>query len=281
MTTSLKKFLDKLRKELYLEYYYEKPKKFPILFQSGIEVMEKQKISNSDEISITKSVVSPTFKDQEFENNKIPSIRFNTEDLVRKDKNSYIYLPKNKLYTSLFECVHELTQSFPIEEIFSSFTWQEFENFVTSALDHYGYHAFRTFRYTIRKKRHEVDVIARDNHKIFFIDAKRWTSKTASNSSLIKAAEEQYIRAIHLIQDPRISGLLLQKLKLPMNQKFKSFKIYPLILVSSNLKKNLIVNGVPILSFISFNEFLINFHKSEPNLKPLQLSKVIFQKKLN
>ena len=62
--------------------------------------------------------------------------------------------------------------------------------------------------------------------------------------------------------------------------RFDSFKIYPLILVSSNLFSNQIINGVPILSISRFNEFLTQFTSIENKLRPILLTKADFQTKL-
>jgi len=57
-------------------------------------------------------------------------------------------------------------------------------------------------------------------------------------------------------------------------------RIYSIILVSSNLKENLIADGVPVLDFAHFNEFLNNFQSIKNTLKYVKLSKIVFQKKL-
>ena len=89
------------------------------------------------------------------------------------------------------------------------------------------------------------------------------------------------MRAQHLILNPTITGRLLQKLHYPLNgSKFKSCRIYSIILVSSNLKENLIADGIPILDFAHFNDFLNNFQSIKNTLKYVKLSKIEYQKKL-
>ncbi|QEE16480.1 restriction endonuclease [Promethearchaeum syntrophicum] len=284
-TKNTKNLLEKLKKELVLLYEYsEKPSRFPIEYHSGMEVLEDINLSKSYNEKTTKRKEYWSKKDHKIENQKREMYKnfqkFQPHNIIRNKDKTYTYSPHERTYSSLFQCIKDLTEKFSIEDLLTGFTWQEFEQFITSALDHYGYHAFRTFRYTVNKKRHEVDVIARERNDILFIDAKRWNSKTANESALIKAAQEQYLRAQKLVLNPKIAGQLLQKLHIPINQKFKSCNIYSIILVSSNLKEIITADGIPILDFARFNAFLNNFHSTKSNLKSVKLSKVIFQKKL-
>ncbi len=283
-----KNLLESLKNELIILYEYSiNPSRFPIKYHSGMDVLQDNDIfkSYSEKMAKIKEDFSPPDKEIENKNNSNYKNyqKFQPNNIIRNRDKTYTYSPLKKTYYSTFQCIRDLIEieRFPIEDLFLAFSWQEFEQFITSALDHYGYHAFRTFRYTINKKRHEVDVIARERNDILFIDAKRWNSKTANESALIKAAQEQFLRAQHLIQNPTIAGNLLQKkLHFLINQKFKSCRIYPIILVSSNLKENIIAEGVPVLDFAHFNEFLNNFQSIKSNLKHVKLSKIVFQKKL-
>jgi hypothetical protein len=285
-TKNIKNLLESLRNELIILYEYcEKPSRFPIKYYSGLDILEDYNISKSYSEKSSNGKEYFSHRDYKIENQKNVKYKnfqkFQPQNIIRNKDKTYTYTPFEKTYLSIFQCIRELTAKFSIEDLFGAFTWQEFEQFISSALDHYGYHAFRTFRFTINKKRHEVDVLARERNNILFIDAKRWNSKTANESALIKAAQEQFLRAQHLILNPTISGRLLQKLHFPINQKkFKSCRIYSIILVSSNLKENLIADGVPVLDFAHFNEFLNNFQSIKNTLKYVKLSKIVFQKKL-
>ncbi|MHA1646824.1 MAG: restriction endonuclease [Promethearchaeota archaeon] len=281
-TKNIKNLLELLKKELVILYEYsEKSSRFPIKYYSGLDVLEDKNISKSysEKTSNGNENFSPPIIKNEYHHNYKNFQKFQPQDIIRNKDKTYTYSPLERTYLSIFQCIRDLTAKFSIEDLLTAFTWQEFEQFISSALDHYGYHAFRTFRFTINKKRHEVDVLARDRNDILFIDAKRWNSKTANESALIKAAQEQFLRAQHLILNPNIAGRLLQKLNFP-NQKFKTCRIYSIILVSSNLKENLIADGVPVLDFAHFNEFLNNFQSIKNTLKYVKLSKIVFQKKL-
>ncbi len=198
---------------------------------------------------------------------------------VLKDKRVY-YEPIDAYFSSIFESVKQLSQHFEIESILKAFKWQHFEVFLSQALEHYGYFAKRTFRFKVRNKRYEVDVIGRNCQEILFIDAKHWSNKTASPSALMNVAQEQKERAKALVISPEVCGRILQDLSYKPRRTFKAFKVYPIIVVSSALPKNRIVNGVPILSFHRFNEFLNNFHALRGTLRPISFKKATFQKKL-
>jgi Holliday junction resolvase-like predicted endonuclease len=269
MDDDLNNLIDKLRQELFLEYEYESPKQYPREFVSSFDLLNKSETKENTSIPIT------------INNQKVSiSHHFQSDDIIKLKTNQYYYIPTKETYQNLFECIQALQQTFEIEDILKAFQWQDFENFLCQSLEQFGYVAIRTFRFSIHKKRHEVDIIGRDGQRILFIDAKHWNNKTASSSALIRSAENQIIRAQHLIKNVDAAGALLQRLGFSSKTPFHDFKIYPILLVSSNLKSNQIMNGVPILSVFRFNEFLTQFSSIEHSLKPIILSKVAFQTKL-
>jgi len=255
--------VEKLKKELYIEYEYQQVKQFPVHFQSGLDLFE------------SKTPLSPVIQ-KPIHN----TLSFQPMDLVHNEHDQYRYIPWDRTYESIFMCVQDLSNIFPLEEIMASFGWQQFETFICQSREHYGYNALRTFRFTLNKKRHEIDIIGRDRDIVLVIDAKHWNNKTASPSALYRVAEEQAIRVKHLVKEATVAGLLLEKLKMPPRAQFKALQLYPIILVSSNLAKTSIVNGVPIVDIARFNEFLNKFASMQNLLTPFLLNKVISQKKL-
>ncbi|MHA1744693.1 MAG: restriction endonuclease [Promethearchaeota archaeon] len=258
--------MKKLISELYLEYEYDPPQHYPINFESSLDFFSQGSSQQNDFQSSTD--LSTHYQSRNL-------VKIGSKDITRHSDGSYRFHSWNQPFSSLFDLVHALSRDYSFETIFSAFSWQEFEDFITSACHHYGYHAFRTFRYTIDKKRHEVDVIARENHRIFFIDAKRWTSQTVSLSALGLAAEHQVTRAEHLVQDSRVAARLLHQLHVPshqLNTTTSPFYLYPIILVSSNIPPNTIIHGVSIVAFSQFNAFLNVFPKIAPDLRPILLN---------
>jgi len=69
-------------------------------------------------------------------------------------------------------------------------------------------------------------------------------------------------------------------LKIPQTNQFHKYKIYPMVLTTADLASNLIVNGIPIISLVKFNEFLNHLSSIRPNLHAILLNRAIIQKKL-
>jgi Holliday junction resolvase-like predicted endonuclease len=274
--------VEKLRKELFLEYEYSSPQNFPIIYSNGLETLNRKKKEPNSATNQFFYKKTPQFlrnnQYSKYTNN--PTLKFNPQTLVPMKDGTYFYTETKQLFANIFDCVMALSKDHSVEELFPSISWQEFETFIMKSLNFYGYLSLRTFRFNLGKKRHEVDIIARDQYRLLFIDAKHWNTKTASPSSLKTAADKQVIRAQNLAKNPQAAGRLLQKLKHSSSKKFKTHQIYPIILVSSNLARNTIENGVPILSFNKFNEFLNHFYHFKPQLKSIPLDKVVFQTKL-
>jgi hypothetical protein len=255
--------LKKLISELYLEYEYDPPQHYPVKYESGLDFFSNGPSQEND--------IQPS-NDPSTRYQSQKPVKVGSKDITRYSDGTYRFKFWDLPFSSLFDLVQALSHEYSFETIFSAFSWQEFEDFITSACQKYGYHAFRTFRYTVNGKRHEVDVIARENQRIFFIDAKRWTSRTISLSALGLAAEHQVTRAKHLVQDSRVATQLLQQLHVPSYpKKIQQFYLYPIILVSSNIPPNTIIHGISIVAFSQFNAFLNAFPKIAPELTPFLL----------
>ena len=272
--SDLDRKLDELIRKLYLLYEFEKPSNFPLKFNTSLSLLDKP-IKEKTEMISNNVLRSSQIKTQ----TSIPGqIRYQ-KNMIRKNlENNYTYIPENQIFENYFLCLQYVSKKHSLESIINTFSWQEYELFVESALNHYGYHAFRTFRYTINKKRHEVDIIARDNHKILFIDAKHWSNRTVNMAALKKAAVAQKVRALHLIGDRGCTGKLLEKLNYTNQTKFTTFQIFPVILVSNKIQYFHIEEGVPILSISNFNHFLNDFPNLQSSFEPIEMKLVSFQK---
>ncbi|WP_371803930.1 restriction endonuclease [Candidatus Lokiarchaeum ossiferum] len=270
------RLLKDLIQNLYLLYEFEKPSNYPINFDSGLSLLDTPTKEKRNKIS-KKNSRNFQLKKQTFSQCQI---KFQKGMIQKLMDNTYRFVPENRIFKNYFHCFQYISTKYSMESIINSFSWQEFEKFIVSALNHYGFHAFRTFRYTINKKRHEVDIIARENRKILFIDAKHWSSRTVNMSALKKAAVDQKLRALNLITDKVLCGKLLENLQYLPQSKFRSFQIFPIILVSNKIQHFHIEDGVPILSISHFNHFLNNFSKIEFDLSPIDMKTINLQKKL-
>jgi len=65
----------------------------------------------------------------------------------------------------------------------------------------------------------------------------------------------------------------MNKLHVPSHQQKRQFLLYPIILVSSIVSPNTIINGASIVASSHFNAFLNDFSKIAPDLIPIVLEK--------
>ncbi len=137
-----------------------------------------------------------------------------------------------------------------IEEILKEHAWQEFEQIVATILEEHGFEIERNFRFTLNKKRHEIDIVAARFNEILCIDCKKWSMRVGKTTALKKAAQEQVARA-------------------KSYKKFAKLKkkaIYPLIVTF--LEENIVfANKVPIIPVWKLNEFMLEFPEYQKGLK--------------
>jgi Holliday junction resolvase-like predicted endonuclease len=263
--------LETYQKQLYLFFEYEDPPPDPPHFLNSLDLLEsKQNLRDNNtpnSLSIPRSEV-------------LKRKHFHPEDIIRMKNGEYYSVILEQRFSNPFDCIMKLQERFNLEDILTAFTWQDFEQFIAATLHDAGYFSLRTFRFTTAKKRHEVDIIAREGYRLLFIDAKHWNTKTASSSALMRVAQEQIIRAQHLIKNPDALGHLLRELQFPPKAKFQPIVIYPIILISSQIAHPMIINGVPVLSIMQWKEFLSNFSALESNLEPIKATKAAFQSQL-
>ena len=132
------------------------------------------------------------------------------------------------------------------QQVSSLLIWQEFEEFVETALDQSGFHSVRhvTFKGTVGRR--EIDVLAWNGVWILAIDCKHW-SGIMGHSRLEDAAKAQAERVRALAQRPEIMrrfGIIRTDLPL-----------VPILLTLGEPRDRLI-NGVPIVGLSRFSSFL-------------------------
>ncbi|HIK00374.1 TPA: YraN family protein [archaeon] len=139
-----------------------------------------------------------------------------------------------------------------IEEILKEHAWQEFEQIVARILEEHGFEVQRNMRFTLNKKRHEVDIIAARFNEILCIDCKKWNMRPGKTTALKKAAQDQTARAKNY-------------------KKFKKLKkkaIYPLIVTF--LEENIVfADKIPIVPIWRLNEFMLEFPEYQKELKKI------------
>ena len=133
-----------------------------------------------------------------------------------------------------------------VQQISRLLAWQEFEEFLESALDQSGFKSIRHLVFKSKVGRREIDIIAWNDVWILVVDCKHW-SGALPRSRMKKAAEAQTQRVRALTERPEIMQRRgISRLDLPL---------VPLILTLGEPRERLI-EGVPIVGLSTFSSFL-------------------------
>lgn len=133
-----------------------------------------------------------------------------------------------------------------VQQVSRLLAWQEFEEFVETALDQSGYKSLRHVIFKSKVGRREIDVIAWNDVWILAVDCKHWAGNLAY-SRMKSAAEAQVERVRALVDRPEIMKRRgVSRIELPL---------LPLILTLGEPRDRLIV-GVPIVGLSKFESFL-------------------------
>ncbi len=181
------------------------------------------------------------------------------------------------------------TLEFDIKQISEILNYDGFELLVQEILSINNFITKKNFRFsdksnfksTTSQKRYEIDVIGIYSKYVLLIDAKQWRRKD-SFSSINKAANLQYNRAIALQKNPEIFSKLVQELlgsKLNL-QKRLPFLIIPLMVTLEDNSIKINNNQIPLVSIYELNSFLQELHKNLQYFKIIQINKIYVQKRL-
>jgi Holliday junction resolvase-like predicted endonuclease len=154
--------------------------------------------------------------------------------------------------------------------ISSLLLWQEFEDFIETALSRNAYHAVKRFVFKSRLGRREIDILAWNEMWILVIDCKHWSRNlTKSRMRHVAAAQAQRANALagrpELLQNEGVA-----RLDLPM---------VPVIL-SLVESSDQIVKGVPIVAVSKFASFLHEFSPYDAALKTFTIRREPTQRSL-
>jgi hypothetical protein len=75
-----------------------------------------------------------------------------------------------------------------IEELTKKLDWKDFEGLVAEVFSANGFRTFRNFRFSSKKRRYEVDVIALERPRAVVVDCKHWGIRVGKSSALRVAA---------------------------------------------------------------------------------------------
>ncbi|MHA1409830.1 MAG: hypothetical protein ACTSQY_05935 [Candidatus Odinarchaeia archaeon] len=179
-------------------------------------------------IAILNNILDTDYED-------ITQFNFNDETNVSK---IIIFLVKN---------------GYVIEDMVTVLNWVEFEHLCMEIFKHHNFNCKIHYRFTVDKKRFEIDIIGYKNGILFAADAKKWSPRLGKKSALK--------------QEHRITNL-------PKSNKIKDLKqwqiktIFPLLITwyDENIR---FYNRIPIVPMYCLNDFLNHFY--ELDLKSYQL----------
>jgi hypothetical protein len=83
-----------------------------------------------------------------------------------------------------------------IEELTKELDWKDFEGIVAEVFSVNGFRTFRNFRFSSKKRRYEVDVVALERPRVVVVDCKHWGIRVGKSSALRAATLAHLNRAI-------------------------------------------------------------------------------------
>ncbi|MBC7113277.1 MAG: restriction endonuclease [Candidatus Methanomethyliales bacterium] len=86
-----------------------------------------------------------------------------------------------------------------MEEILRRAGWKDFEELTSDIMREAGFLTFRNFRFSSRRKRYEIDVIALENPRIILVDCKRWDLRPGKSSALRASASKHLRRSLEFL----------------------------------------------------------------------------------
>ncbi len=82
-----------------------------------------------------------------------------------------------------------------MEELLKGADWKDFEGLVSEIFAANGFKTFRNFRFSSKKRRYEVDVVALEKPRIVIVDCKHWSIRAGKAPALRAAASANLKRA--------------------------------------------------------------------------------------
>ncbi len=130
-------------------------------------------------------------------------------------------------------------------------SWKEFEEFCRDALEENGFEVHSNVRFTWRKKRHEIDLVAAKAPYLLFIDCKHWRPERSSGYK--RAALKQRIRMEAALMEESAIEIGTRKLR-------SRFKPLPLIVSLADIMVRE-ADGIPVVPIFRLNNFLLELDK--------------------
>lgn len=135
----------------------------------------------------------------------------------------------------------------PPDTLSQFLSWREFERFCRAVLEANGFEVRSNIRFTLNKRRHEIDLIAAKRPFLLFIDCKHW--RPGARSSYIKAAQKQRLRMEAALKKESVIGIKAE-LRLSNLQRLS-------LIVSLADVTTPSFQQTPVVPIFRFNSFLI------------------------
>jgi hypothetical protein len=97
---------------------------------------------------------------------------------------------------SLAELEERVRSRVAFEDATKDLEWRDFEGLVSDVFSENGFKTFRNFRFSSKKRRYEVDVVALERPRIVVADCKHWRIRLGKASALKVAASAHLARAV-------------------------------------------------------------------------------------
>ena len=256
-----------------------------LLKQFFIEIFHRLRETNTDVIEIWLEFSKIPFLNQ-FNDSDLKEFigNFNFISLKKGNYQFYIVINKILFITEAFKILE-----LDIRQISEILNYSGFEIFVQKILSKNGYETTRNFRFSDKsnfkfktsQKKYEIDIIGINLKYVLLIDAKQWKRKD-SFSSINKAADLQYRRAIALKKNPEVFSRIIQDslgTKVDLKKRLPFLLIPMMVTVEDNsIKIN--SNQIPLVSIYELNSFLQELHKNLCYFKIVKINKLSIQQRL-
>ena len=141
-----------------------------------------------------------------------------------------------------------------IEEILEKFDWKDFERTVSEIFERNDFRIKNDFRFKTRN-RHQIDVVAIKENKVFCVDCKQWGRGRYKKYGLKKATKEQEKRVEEFKKFLKKNLIAQKMLKIGLNNKFYS-------LVVTLLQEDMIKeNKTFVVPVWKLNSFLVELEQ--------------------
>ncbi|MFX1419099.1 MAG: hypothetical protein ACFE9N_09295 [Promethearchaeota archaeon] len=219
-----------------------------------------------------------------------PHLRTILSDLesISIQKGNYInYVVINKILF-IIECFQFIEVD--INQLSVLLDFKGFEALIEEILKRNNFKTIKNFRFSDKsnfksktsQKRYEIDIIGIYSKYVVLIDAKQWRRKD-SFSSINRAANLQYRRAIALKKNPQIFSELIQKLlsnKTNLKRRLP-FIIIPMMVTLEDNSIRINNNQIPLVSIFELNSFLQELQNNLFYFKTIQVNRIYIQKSLS